>query len=437
MDVLAELLQVLAPGSHVAVVTMTGSCCPVTLAHVQCFIEARRILMGQSARPNQLEVFHEVVGFLSLNSDAHVSSKLREKKEPYISYEDRARLVQMATAELVWLNFNPRRENEAVAMLRRTWPKLWFVHFKLNGADDVLKYQKFKGASTARRSIAMGRPGVTEKLRAAVRKAGIDVEKGEFFIGPELPDISSTEVRSTCRAGDVVKLNQLVESHVAIWCMSKHSPYQPVDSVEHPVLGPLHSSLSDKNGQEQTAPPAWKLKVPRAASEEARERHINDGDEGSMKTPAPQALPHKISSASSTWATSAGPRHRSRCLRCCALLVDEKDPCSCRYGVGPRATIDISPEPEQQDHLSCAPFQPTTTARPADHKRKIEGRPWGHLLPHAKMRKGSTCKHCGGEYLHGGCRPGCQTCGFQSTNQKVRLAQQRSSQILPFAFLSG
>ena len=156
-----------------------------------------------------------------------------------------------------------------------------------------------------------------------------------------------------------------------------------------------------------------------------------------MKTATPPALLHKNNSASSTGAPVAGPRHRSRCMRCLALLVNDKDPCNCRYGGGPRETIDNSPEPERQVHLARTTSQPAVKAMPRDKKRKMEGRPWGHLLPQAKIRKGSTCKHCGGEYLHGGSRPGCQTCGFQSTRQKIRLAQHRPSQIPPSAFRSG
>ena len=43
--------------------------------------------------------------------------------------------------------------------------------------------------------ITMGRPGATEAVERAARRAGVDLDAGRFIMGPELPDISSSEAR--------------------------------------------------------------------------------------------------------------------------------------------------------------------------------------------------------------------------------------------------
>mmetsp|Transcript_52065 Transcript_52065/g.161558 ORF Transcript_52065/g.161558 Transcript_52065/m.161558 type:complete len:269 (+) Transcript_52065:42-848(+) len=221
-----EALGRLRAGSRVAVVTMTGSCCPVTLAHVQCFEEARRILLGEVPRPSKMERFAEAVGLLSLNPDHHVAKKMSQKGLDSIRYHDRARLVELAIGELPWMAFNPGRESGGVGDLSRRWPHLRFVRFSLNGADDVLKYRKWEGSGPNRRGIVMGRPGESAKLAKMISRSGIDLDMGWFVVGPELPDISSTAVRRACLAGDRDALGAMLHPRVAEWCLTE-SPYRP------------------------------------------------------------------------------------------------------------------------------------------------------------------------------------------------------------------
>jgi nicotinic acid mononucleotide adenylyltransferase len=225
-DYCEKQLTGLAGGSNVAVITMQGSCCPVTLAHIQCFIEARKIVLGEVPGPRRMTRFGEALGFLSLNSDSIVSAKLREKGLPHIRFEDRAHLVELAVDELPWMAFNHSSESAAFDRLVRRFPELNFIRYALNGADDVLKYQKWKGCGEKRRGIVMCRPGVTEKLRAQIRKSGLDMERGWFIIGPELRDISSTAVREACVRGDKEALLDMLHPQVAEWCLTR-SPYKP------------------------------------------------------------------------------------------------------------------------------------------------------------------------------------------------------------------
>lgn len=218
------LLNVLPHGSQVAVVTMRGSCCPVTLGHIQGFLESKRILLGECQMPGKLQQFDEVLGMLSLNGDDHVSWKLSQKGEPFISMRDRAELVNLAAADLPWLKFSTGPDRE-IASMAKLWPHLTFVRFVLNGADDVVRYQKWNHSSESYRLITMGRPGYTQKVLAGMRRAKINPEDGFFIVGPELPDISSTAVRKALRTHDLATLEDLLHPAVCQWCL-ENGPYK-------------------------------------------------------------------------------------------------------------------------------------------------------------------------------------------------------------------
>jgi len=218
-------LEQLSYGSRVAVVTMTGTCCPITLAHIQAFVESRRLLLSHG--------YDAVLGGLSLNGDSYVSNKLGEKGLPSISKRDRSYLVKLAMQEHPWLQYNSNdwysKNGESGEAAFCTWhqqtlPQLQFVHYWLNGADDVLRRQKWKWKGV--RQIVMCRPGATADLLSQLRKAGIDENDGTFIVGPELADISSTEVRNALANGDKNLLLQLVHPAVAHWCWDK-GPYRP------------------------------------------------------------------------------------------------------------------------------------------------------------------------------------------------------------------
>lgn len=219
-----DFLNNLRPGGRVAVVTMTGSCCPVTLAHIQAFVESRQLLLSRG--------YDCVLGGLSLNPDRFVSKKLIEKGLPSISQEDRAHLVHLAIQDYPWMQYNSREwrtkggsgEEEFCSWHQQRWPHLVFDHFLLNGADDVIRRQKWKW--TRVRQIVMCRPGVTEELMLELQRGGVDTNGDQFIVGPELPDISSTEVRQALANGDQDRLLQLVHSDVAHWCWVK-GPYRP------------------------------------------------------------------------------------------------------------------------------------------------------------------------------------------------------------------
>eukprot|EP00927_Polykrikos_kofoidii_P087008 TRINITY_DN9923_c0_g1_i1.p1 TRINITY_DN9923_c0_g1~~TRINITY_DN9923_c0_g1_i1.p1 ORF type:complete len:294 (+),score=15.73 TRINITY_DN9923_c0_g1_i1:121-1002(+) len=222
----AALLKSLPEGSYVAVVTMTGSCCPVTLGHIQGFIESRRILRSECREQYQsMEHFAEVLGLLSLNGDSHVANKMQASGVPHICFEDRSKLVEIACAEHDWLSLNPFPESMAVRSLVSAWSSIRFVHYRMNGADDVIKYEKWEYVTKAQRGIVMCRPGYTEELMEWLHRAKVDLSSGLFIVGPELPDISSTDVRKHLYSKNTDALAELLHREVMEWCLSR-GPYR-------------------------------------------------------------------------------------------------------------------------------------------------------------------------------------------------------------------
>jgi len=219
----AALLSEVPDKSNVAVVTMVGSCCPVTLAHVQAFIEARRLLLGESERPEKLEEFSEVLGFLALNGDGHVRQKLAAKGEPFIKKQERAHLIDIATTDYPWLNY-VEKGFDLTRFVKSFCPGAKVIYFHLNGADDVVRFRKWNMRSKTNRHITMGRPGSTRKVLEGMSKIGLDANNGICIVGPELPDISSTAVRKAMHDCNIDELKNMLHPGVIEWCLS-FGPY--------------------------------------------------------------------------------------------------------------------------------------------------------------------------------------------------------------------
>lgn len=214
------LLSSLDKGAKVAVVRMLGSLCPITLGHVQCFEEARKILLAdpssEVARPSRLERFDLCLGLIALNGDGYVKSKLASKGQRALTLKQRADMVRLATVPSPWLNFADCENN--IFLYSQRFPDLDFVEFDMNGADDVVKYEKWHYMSRAAanyRMLVMGRPGFTSALLQGMAEADIDRDDGQFIIGPELPDISSTSARDASKKEDVATLLSILHPAVA------------------------------------------------------------------------------------------------------------------------------------------------------------------------------------------------------------------------------
>eukprot|EP01044_Picomonas_judraskeda_P003516 COSAG03_NODE_290_length_9343_cov_30.055820_9_plen_134_part_01 len=116
---MAAELAALPANANVAVVTMRGSFCPITLGHVRCFEEARQLLLGlgPGTLPAGVEPFAHTVGFLSLNPDHHLRSKFAGKREKPLGLADREMLVRVATAEMAcssthWMQVHPHPQQQ-------------------------------------------------------------------------------------------------------------------------------------------------------------------------------------------------------------------------------------------------------------------------------------------------------------------------------------
>ena len=133
--------------------------------------------------------------------------------------------MKLAAEELPWLSWESCREGETVGLLRQTHPHLKFVHFYINGADDVVRYNRFADVGPQYRMIVLGRPGFTEKALAGARRAGVDLDAGHLVMGPELPDISSSAAREALARGDRARAAALLHPAVLEWC-EKHGPWR-------------------------------------------------------------------------------------------------------------------------------------------------------------------------------------------------------------------
>jgi hypothetical protein len=228
------LLSAIPAGSNVAAISMLGSLCPITLGHVQCYVEARKLLLdleGAPNRPPQLESFVECIGFVNLNPDTYVQSKLQRKGQKPLDKRTRAQLVRLATAELPWLRYS-ESPSQGLPAIKQRFPKLNFAEFDMNGADDVLKYNKWRGTGPRRRMIIMGRPGSTESVRKGMAFAKVAPE--HCTLGPELPDISSTAARDASLHGDVSRLLTMLHPRVADYLLRSdgHAGVVPMTVAE-------------------------------------------------------------------------------------------------------------------------------------------------------------------------------------------------------------
>ena len=278
MQKIESLMSALPTGASVAVVSMLGSLCPVTLGHVRCFEEARRILLDDplalARRPIRLGHFSECLGFICLNGDGYVSRKVQQKGQLPLNYRERAHLVHHATAEQPWLNFCELYVNDVMADLRRRWPRLQFVAFDMNGADDVLKNRKWRYAGPQNRMITMGRPGSTEIVLRDMKDYGIDPGDGYYFMGPELPDISSTAVRSASAKGDLDTLLTMLHPTVADWMLRKDGHQGPPRA--QPVVRDSHSESVASGMLYCLIPPKRAAEANVSSSRCCRRRSVTD-----------------------------------------------------------------------------------------------------------------------------------------------------------------
>jgi len=206
---------------------MLGSLCPITLGHVQGFIEARKMLLGEegTSRPLRLEQFGEVLGLISLNGSGYVNRKLAEKGVASLGVAQRRELVALATADLPWMGTEDQ-EGCAAGHLASVYPHLHFTHITMNGADDVKRHHKWEWANEGNRMLTMGRPGDTASVIRAAQRAGHDLDAGHFIMGPELPDISSSDVRNALCNGEVGRAAEMLHPDVLAWCLEK-GPWKP------------------------------------------------------------------------------------------------------------------------------------------------------------------------------------------------------------------
>ena len=142
------------------------------------FQRARSILGGNSMiRPRGAPRFAECLGLLSLNTDSALWHKFQwiEEDAWLLSWWDRAHLVELATRDVSWMGLSNLPESIAMHELQEDsrWKRLNFIHYYLNGADDVVKYEKWEWATETARYFTIGRPGWTAKVITGAQACGV------------------------------------------------------------------------------------------------------------------------------------------------------------------------------------------------------------------------------------------------------------------------
>lgn len=166
--------------------------------------------------------FNACIGLISLNGDGHVAAKLGVKAKDcrLVCKLQRIALVDMAIADKAWLQVCSGYHSTQLDELRRQWPFLVFCHFEMNGADDVVKYRKWRDKThSGERLITMGRKGSMQLLEQGMRESGVE-EDESFILGPVLPEVSSTDARAASRRGDRSALLELLHPDVADWLLA-------------------------------------------------------------------------------------------------------------------------------------------------------------------------------------------------------------------------
>ena len=215
LDILSKLNTT---QGKIAIMSILGSFCPITRAHISLFAHTRDYLLQHSS-------FCDALGFVLLNSAAHVHRKIQKKGQIPLSYDERKHLIQLATKDIDWLNHSEENEFLLTHKLHKLWPKIDFFHYTLNGADDVIKYKKWRFASSEHRLIILLRPGFGERLITMMREDGAK-ESENCIIMPEISSASSSRVREALLRGDQKQAQALLHPDVLAWCL-QNSPYQP------------------------------------------------------------------------------------------------------------------------------------------------------------------------------------------------------------------
>ena len=251
-----QVLASLPPGSRVAVLDFLGSLCPITTSHVQCLVEARRILTGEAPPVNAdgaLQPYAVCLGAMCVNSDSYVSSKLRQAGEKALSQPVRLELCRIATAaEASWIRVGTPAD-EWVESLGTSFPSLNFTLWRLNGADDVVRHEKWECATRKQPYITMGREGDTPTILEAISRDRLTSDA--FVLGPNLPEVSSTAAREAIRQADHPALERCLHPEVAAW-LQQHGPYRPLvvggqggQTTDTPVTGADTSGIDTLSRQ--------------------------------------------------------------------------------------------------------------------------------------------------------------------------------------------
>lgn len=252
-----------SPGSEIAVLWLLGSLCPITRSHVLSLTEGRALLMGRPmthplplaphCSPLPEPRAAACLALVGVNRDSYVGAKFARLGEAsfQLSAAERTALAASALSEhSSWAKVLPpgMGPDAAISALaeRHSSRGLRFVPYEVSGADDCLRYCKWRyaGGDGWRLYVPLRSPDPqdpdTVALLAAVSKdhhdaqrqrgheAGVSGEPGtgspwppHVVVGPGLPPHSSTQARAALKRGDAAALAAILPDAVAAWLLAR------------------------------------------------------------------------------------------------------------------------------------------------------------------------------------------------------------------------
>lgn len=219
------LLDALPEGSRVAVLVLHGSFNPITRAHTMMLDQAKQMLLDPTVSNDN---FSEVIALVLPHDDFDVRKLLPQGFRDYwFRLEDRLSMINDVTVGTPWVMTADDNGNAInLFELRQDYPNLQFLDYIVEGADAIFEWRRWEWVDldiNTCRVICVGRPGYTDAVHDAVDQfvaenphlSYLATGRGGFLMGPELPNISSTDARELARRKDRQELIKLVHPLVA------------------------------------------------------------------------------------------------------------------------------------------------------------------------------------------------------------------------------
>lgn len=199
---------------RVALINYTGTFHPVTNGHTMVIEDAYNVLANRVfdrvwTVPRRIPRYDIVFVIVAFNSEESLRRKMVQAQEPvtatlHSSVAARAALFSTATAHLPYVYVSTTYGSEIVSQIADVVPTAEITRYYLNGADDVVRYQKWREARANNRLLIAGRGHCTEE----VLSHATDNRAPYYIVLHERTQISSSRIRRLLRDRNLSELRR-------------------------------------------------------------------------------------------------------------------------------------------------------------------------------------------------------------------------------------